>query len=628
MTAPQAVTPSARWEPASAIPLVVGVSGHRDPHPDGLVRMREGLLRTLDLLAGELPNTPLLVLSGLAAGADQLAVQWSSEWARSRPLPSGGARIRCIGVLPFPLEEYRRDFPPGRETEELESALARCAYSFALPEPGPDGALRAFDVPDVRDQGYRDLGLFVARQSDIVVAFWDGKATLKRGGTADVVNFCSAGGLQAIDRILWDCPSSPFQATRPLLVPEERVPVVHVETPRRGDGSVPPSVGEGLRCEGAWRPAETGIVSAEFRERDRINAEVARVLGPSASVSGMPATSCLDGDPRWAHFVGRFRALDHAASELRAGLARREAIVVLLIGLAIVCFQVFSAFLDGVSEGPEPRDDWARVALVGGYLGLIASGFVLKRRESRRKTHFVRASLRALAEAMRVQGAIVRAGVLNEQVGNWLSARTCEGTEPLRALLRPCVLEALSIARDSHARTLLAEGGRGLSEVRREWIDGPDGQLAYFRRNLRPDSRRSKKLARAATLKLLSYLLVFVLAAFMLGLTIMMLWTDHEVLKQLPFGDQWFDIGTCLVGVSLALCAVVEMSESSEETSSDLREFRRMGRIYGIALRRLDSAGKPQERLEVIRALGKEALAELAEWYVRYRERAVETRLG
>ena len=68
------------------------------------------------------------------------------------------------------------------------------------------------------------------------------------------------------------------------------------------------------------------------------------------------------------------------------------------------------------------------------------------------------------------------------------------------------------------------------------------------------------------------------------------------------------------------------MAESSEQTFIELEEFRRMRDIFGIARRRIELA--PGKASEVVQGLGKEAIAEVAEWYVRNRERAVETKLG
>ena len=59
-------------EPFSLIPLVIGVTGHRNPAPDGVAeaeRRVELLLRQLDAVA---PNSPMILLSALAKGGDRI----------------------------------------------------------------------------------------------------------------------------------------------------------------------------------------------------------------------------------------------------------------------------------------------------------------------------------------------------------------------------------------------------------------------------------------------------------------------------------------------------------------------------------------------------------------------------
>jgi hypothetical protein len=609
------------WESPATIPLVVGVTGHRDPHPDAIVSMREAFNATLDRLSGELPHAPIVVLSGLATGADQLAVRWACEWASSRPRLGDGARLRCVGVLPLDRDDYLRDFEPGPPRDDFESAERLCSYVFALPDPdGPPA-----DSQAIRDGRYRDLGLFIARQSDVLVAFWDGKAVLKTGGTADVINFCTGGGLEPIERILWERPLSPFQIARPLLIEEERVPVVHILTPRQRDGAASTVLGYGAHTEGILRAGESWPLPPSFRERDWVNRHAAECgWVPDHDQSSRP--SCLDGDERWVRFQARRRHLSGASSAMKDRIVRQEWGTIGLIVAAILLFQVFSSFLDGVALEAQPVEDAMRILLVLGYLALLAWGFLRLRESRRQRVDFVQATLRAVDEGMRLQAAILRAGVWDEQVGNWMTARTCQGTEPLRAMLRACVLETIALARDRGVRSLLrGAGNRGLAEAKDDWIRE---QVEYFGMQLKASSRRSRRIALFRRVKRVVGSLVFVVAIAMVLFTIVLFVTQHRFAEDLPKADLWIDIGTFLVGLSLAVFAGIEMAESSEQTTTELQEFQRMQVIYGIARRKIESAQSPDEVSRVVRALGKEAIAEVAEWYIRNRERAVETKLG
>ena len=74
------------------LPLVVGVSGHRDPPADAEPQLRERFGEVLDGLARRYPSMSLLVLSGLAAGADIIAAEEAIDRGRAAGL-AGAARI-------------------------------------------------------------------------------------------------------------------------------------------------------------------------------------------------------------------------------------------------------------------------------------------------------------------------------------------------------------------------------------------------------------------------------------------------------------------------------------------------------------------------------------------------------
>src|SRR5262249_58414221 len=103
------------------LPLVVGVTGHRDLRDEDVPRLEQevtaiiaGLRR--DYLEGD-HDTPIIVLSALAEGADRLV---------ARVALKAGARL--IAPLPMPLDEYRRDFEPGLKAghvAEFEDPFAR-----------------------------------------------------------------------------------------------------------------------------------------------------------------------------------------------------------------------------------------------------------------------------------------------------------------------------------------------------------------------------------------------------------------------------------------------------------------------------------------------------------------------
>src|SRR5579871_4386673 len=83
------------------LPLVIGVTGHRDLRPAAHAELASCVRTILVDLRTTYPNTPLLLLSPLAEGADRLVAEVSLE-------PAIGARLMV--PMPMPRALYERDF--------------------------------------------------------------------------------------------------------------------------------------------------------------------------------------------------------------------------------------------------------------------------------------------------------------------------------------------------------------------------------------------------------------------------------------------------------------------------------------------------------------------------------------
>jgi len=61
--------------PLDRVALTIGVTGHRDIPPEHIGALRAAFAAILDEVTAKNPSTPVVVLSGLAAGADTLAAE-------------------------------------------------------------------------------------------------------------------------------------------------------------------------------------------------------------------------------------------------------------------------------------------------------------------------------------------------------------------------------------------------------------------------------------------------------------------------------------------------------------------------------------------------------------------------
>lgn len=210
-------------------PFILGITGNMDPigygTPDGDSRIKAGLQRVLDwliasdrwldpetgdLLMGQPPidkrhwkalglgETPIIVLSSLAPGADTLAAEAALEYAAAHPDLS----IFVRAPLPFPIAEYRQasTFPTpadlvrldalvdslGRQKNwdpcrdlfevELENDPARAPLLNPTTDPPAVADLTALDLKSGKPRRYlryRAAGEFVATHSDLLLAIHD-----------------------------------------------------------------------------------------------------------------------------------------------------------------------------------------------------------------------------------------------------------------------------------------------------------------------------------------------------------------------------------------------------------------------------------------------------------------------
>ncbi|MGH7082647.1 MAG: hypothetical protein ACREFV_09290, partial [Acetobacteraceae bacterium] len=142
----------------------------------------------------------LRLISPLAEGADRIAAEAAL-----------GAGFRLEAPMPFAEAEYEKTFspdpPPGFPPFRplLAQALTESAESASLTLDGS----REQDA----EAGYRAVGRFVVRHSDLLIAIWDGKDG-KPGGTAEIVRYAAHAEVP-----IWWIETSGLQPARLLLGP-------------------------------------------------------------------------------------------------------------------------------------------------------------------------------------------------------------------------------------------------------------------------------------------------------------------------------------------------------------------------------------------------------------------------
>jgi len=207
-----------------ALPLLIGVIGHRDPLPSEIPRIAKRFELLLEQLLNACPSTPIWMLNGLAEGTDSIAAEIFLQNARLRG--SGSAQPtndKLIAVLPKNRDEYFEDFDGKASKNKLQQLL--CA-SDTIIEPNNSHELRSsldetLDAPEC----YALQGDFIAKYAYILFAFFDGIDTGLVGGTAHTLAI-HQGEIHPL-----------FRSTEEILRSREEGKAIIIRTPRTSSRS-------------------------------------------------------------------------------------------------------------------------------------------------------------------------------------------------------------------------------------------------------------------------------------------------------------------------------------------------------------------------------------------------------
>jgi hypothetical protein len=160
------------------LPLVIGVTGHRDLVPTETDRIRVRVRSLLIDLDRRYPERRLRVMSALAEGADRIVAEVAVQLG-----------IQLVVPLPMPKATYAEDFDKPESLEEFESLIARASDVFELPLARGGAAAQSASSQHEHGRQYAQLGVFLCAHCHILLALWDGKPGTELGGTGQVVKF-------------------------------------------------------------------------------------------------------------------------------------------------------------------------------------------------------------------------------------------------------------------------------------------------------------------------------------------------------------------------------------------------------------------------------------------------------
>ncbi len=209
--------------PSGLVPLVIGVTGHRDLRGVDREPLEAAVRELFVELRAAHPGRPLALLTALAEGADTLV---------TRVALNAGARL--VVVLPMDPEEYERDFAGAAHADFIELLHNREVVRRVV-VPAVGRTADRLDDEARRAVQYALAGAYIADHADVLIALWDGRPSDRVGGTAHVVHYRRAGVFE-VDAATAACltdVAEPFGVRDDLLAPPRVGFVQHIVTPRR-----------------------------------------------------------------------------------------------------------------------------------------------------------------------------------------------------------------------------------------------------------------------------------------------------------------------------------------------------------------------------------------------------------
>jgi len=557
-------------------PLVIGVTSHRNIPADEIEPIRQRVRDFLAQLRRDFPELPLVVLSALAEGGDQLVAYEALA-----------VSARLVAPLPLPQELYVDDFADPVVRASFDALCAR-AEVVQLPLPQGQSLLDLGKPGLARDRQYAKAGVYIASHCHILLAIWDGKVSGRLGGTAQIVKYHLSGTLPGlIDR---------RRDTRHVLGGGDESLLYHIVCSRGGpDGA--PAAGL-LPLQVLWRTADTASAAdsmpADFRLMFARMVEFNRECDKYADEIVAAAPARPAAETRHTAAIDR---LFHAADWLAMHFQRR---VLLAMRLTYTLAALMGIAFTFYAHMP------AQNFLIYLFLVLFASGGAVAALARYRGWHRKYLDYRALAEGLRIQSYWRRAGISANADhefahDNFLQRQNIE-LGWIRNVMRAGGLDV--------ATAPMASPPTALADVIAEWVgeSGKSGQLHYYERKTIERTGLHHVTEAIGSLSLWGGVAISVfLAIFVLKLS--------------------QETKTTLVMIMAVLSIMAAVREAYAYRKADkelIRQYRFMQRIFASARTALDRTHDPVLQRQILLSLGDAALTEHAEWTLMQRERQVE----
>ncbi len=582
------------------LPIVVGVTGHVDLRPQDVPAL-EGCVRdAFDELLRSYPQTPLLVVSPLAGGADQLVARVALTY-----------QIPVVAPLPLEEIEYKTDFDAAQRREFLKlRERAQCVFFVGYAEGNDAENVRLLPGEKSnprRNAQYAKVGAYVARNSQILLALWDGRDPGREAGTAAIVRFKRTGRGAGFDPSL-----------RPLDRPEFG-PVWHISTPRSSDPSdlprapftrevldpEPPGAQAAASDVPGDEPSSADVTETILQHMNRFNSDALRIGSDDRTIETTVIRATAEQlASRYQRFTIRVRYLLYFAAFFAAALF------------------VFYA-----------HEEHHQPVLLAADLLITAAALVLYIYAERGELQNQHQDYRAIAEGLRVQEQWHTANLRETVADHYLRQYRGE-LDWIRNTIRVCRLLDDTAAIDEPDEPARRAS---IKTVYESWIGGKNGQIDYYGRRSGADERRKHRFGWMIRLTGA----ISIVATFVVWLTYGWLHRQQEIVPSAPpapgeppvhIDDPWWTAGVIVITLTAVASGLLASYADKAAHGIHVKRYRRIRGIFAYAGTRLReilshetiTAEDYREAQTIVLELGKEALMENAGWVILHRERPLE----
>lgn len=590
-----------------AVPIIVGVTGHRDLRPDDEVALEEKVAAFFEQKQREYPNTPLILLSPLAEGADRLVARVALAHD-----------VKLVVPLPMARAEYEKDFETKESRDEFAELLSRASNWLEMPLGKGVEADKLETDPEMRNLQYVQVGAFIVLHCQFLIALWDGKQPEKPGGTAQIVQF----QLEGLPEEWLSRMAEPSLAGLSLLDAPENGPVYQVVTPRQSDPS----------ASSSSITART-ILPEVVRDKEQEWASYHRQMLKNMDVFNRDAANFRSHHPKEVEKAAKYLIADDETRNLpphlvgmRAHFAQADAAAIhyqrrtytVLSCLVAVVFTAMACLEWFAHIDHEYSTLWF-------YPAFLALAFVIYSAAKSTNLQNKHQDYRAFAEGLRVQFFWSLAGIPTCVAEHYLRKQRSE-LDWIRIALRTLYY----VSGTPNGGLLASKQGSILDEAERIrlvqefWIED---QRKYFDRAI---DREEAALARHEMWTRVCFLASPVIALGLAGGA--MVSPRFSILLNVPISPSQhhsrpLDILVMVIVLSAVYAALVHWHADKKALAQHKKQYKRMELLFAVAsknmFRCLADRDYPKACF-IIQELGKEALAENGDWVLTHRDRPLE----